>query len=220
MADFDWDEFETAVHLLKSGIKELPFRDVIRAATGHEITQFNENSRITVRLISNWIKNNLQHLSDYVETEYEGRSNELGNFVEAWLIDALDNQLALSCERPRTGRGHAQAVGYPDGIIHDKNVVIYFDVKIYQAKTKETTLRSFYYQPTNQSKIHHDAPHFLIGFEVESLGGSNRSPFKVIDFTFVDVYEMMVLFKAEFNTSNRFIYQLSSPLQGGHTNGL
>lgn len=212
MTDFDWDEFEAAVHLLKSGVKELPFRDVIRAATGYHIIPFNEKSREQIRLISNWIENNLQHLSDYVETEYEGRSNELGNFVEAWLIDALDNQLTLSCKRPRTGKGHAQAVGYPDGIICSEEVVIYFDIKIYQEKTKDTTLRSFYYQPTNQSKIHHDAPHFLIGFEVESLGGSNRSPFKVIDFTLVDVHDMMVLFKAEFNTSNRFIYQLNNPL--------
>jgi hypothetical protein len=212
MAEFDWDEFEAAVHLLKSGVKELPFRDVIKAATGYQITQFNEDSRNPVRMISVWIENNLQHLSNYVETEYEGRSNELGNFVEAWLIDALDNQLPLSCKRPRTGKGHAQAVGYPDGIIQNNEVNIYFDIKIYQGKTKDTTLRSFYYQPTNQSKIHHDAPHFLIGFEVESLGGSNRSPFKVIDFTIVDIYEMMVLFKAEFNTSNRFIYQLMSPL--------
>jgi len=211
VTDFDWDEFKAAVELLKSGISELPFRDVIKAATSHHITQFDEDSKKVIQLISDWIEDNLLHLSNYVETEYEGRSNELGNFVEAWLIDALDNQLPLSCKRPRTGKGNAQAVGYPDGIIQVKGVNIYFDVKIYQEKTKNTTLRSFYYQPTNQSKIHYDAPHFLIGFEVESLGGSNRSPFKVIGFKLVDVYDMMVLFKAEFNTSNRFIYRLNEP---------
>lgn len=211
MADFDWDEFKTAVELLKSGITELPFRDVILAATGHRILPFSERHRNVVERISSWITENIQHLSDYVEAEYDGRSNELGNFVEAWLIDALDNNLELSCERPRTSKGHAQAVGYPDGIIQSEHDVLYFDVKIYQAKTKNTTLRSFYYQPTNQSKIHHDAPHFLIGFEVESLSGSNRSPFRVVDFTLVDIFNMMVLFKAEFNTSNRFIYNLNSP---------
>ena len=88
MSDFDWDEFKAAVELLKSGISELPFRDVILAATGHRILPFSEEHHSVVRRLSVWIKENLQHLSDYVESEYNGRSNELGNFVEAWLIDA------------------------------------------------------------------------------------------------------------------------------------
>ena len=98
-----------------------------------------------------------------------------------------------------------------DGVIFSEGNVLYFDVKIYQDKTKDTTLRSFYYQPTNQSKIHHDAPHFLIGFEVLSLGGSNRSPFRIVDYNIVDVYDMNVNFKAEFNTNNRNIYSLKNP---------
>ena len=112
---------------------------------------------------------------------------------------------------PRTAEGRAQAVGYPDGVLVAGNHVLYFDVKIYQAKTKDTTLRSFYFQPTNQSKIHHDAPHFLIGFEVESLGGNNRSPFRIVDYSIVDIYDMNVSFKAEFNTNNKNIYNLGNP---------
>ena len=210
MADFDWGEFEAAVQLLKSAVpKNLPFRDVIRAATGHQIIPFDDAARAVVKEVDEWIDANLLSLSNQVESEYIGRSNELGNYLERILMNKLQMALpTIRCEMPRTAAGHAQAVGYPDGVIFSGDNVLYFDVKIYQAKTKDTTLRSFYYQPTNQSKIHHDAPHFLIGFEVESLGGSNRSPFRIVDYNIVDIYDMNVNFKAEFNTNNRNIYNL------------
>lgn len=212
MVDFDWDEFESAVHLLKSGVNELPFRDVIRAATGHRILPFDNSTRAVVKEIEEWIVANLGMLSDHIESEYQGRPNELGNYLERILMNKLQMALpTIRCEMPRTARGYAQAVGYPDGVIFSEDNVLYFDVKIYQDKTKDTTLRSFYYQPTNQSKIHHDAPHFLIGFEVLSLGGSNRSPFRIVDYNIVDVYDMNVNFKAEFNTNNRNLYTLGKP---------
>tara|TARA_B100001142_G_scaffold326847_1_gene383173 strand:- start:219 stop:860 length:642 start_codon:yes stop_codon:yes gene_type:complete len=213
MSDFDWDEFEAAIRLLKSGVDKLPFRDVIKAATGHNILPFNDSTRAVVRKLDEWISVNVQHLSNHIESEYIGRPNELGNYLERILLNDFQRDLAPSirCEMPRTISGHAQAVGYPDGVIFTQNEVMYFDVKIYQAKTKDTTLRSFYYQPTNQSKIHHDAPHFLIGFEVESIDGNNSSPFRIVDYSIVDVYDMNVNFKAEFNTNNRNIYNLERP---------
>ena len=159
--------------------------------------------------------------NDYseIEAEYEGRSNELGNFLENFLIKELQIAFKPSihdwhdlptiiCEKPRTAAGHAQATGYPDGVIFSGDNVLYFDVKSYQGKNKNDTLRTFYYQPTNQSKIQHDAPHFLIGFEVESLGGSNRSPFRIVDYNIIDIYDMNVNFKAEFNTNNKELYNL------------
>jgi hypothetical protein len=212
VADFDWREFEAAVSLLKSGVDQLPFRDVIRAATGHHILPFDNSARAVVKEVEEWIEANFPILSDHIESEYQGRPNELGNYLERILMNKLQMALpTIRCEMPRTKAGRAQAVGYPDGVIFSGDKVLYFDVKIYQAKTKDTTLRSFYYQPTNQSKIHHDAQHFLIGFEVESLGGSNRSPFRIEDYSIVDVYDMNVNFKAEFNTNNRNIYRLRNP---------
>jgi hypothetical protein len=208
---FEWDEFEAAVRLLKSGVDNMPFRDVIRAATGHHILPFDDSSRAVVQMINGWIEANLTTLSNLIKIDYEGRPNELGNYVEGLLMERLDRELDIKCGRPKTAAGHAQAVGYPDGIIAAGDVVLYFDVKIYQTKTKDTTLRSFYYQPTNQSKIHHDAPHFLIGFEVESLSGNNRSPFRIVSYTIVDIYEMSVQFKAEFNTNNKNLYTLGRP---------
>jgi len=208
MDDLDWDEFSAAVRLLKSGVSRLYFRDVINAATGYKIIPFDGNSNQILEEIKSWLDGNLNELSNLIERDYVGRPNELGNYLERVLMARLDESLNFSVDMPATEQGHKQAAGYPDGIIFDsmRNQVVYFDVKIFQEKTRNNTLRSFYYQPTNQSKILHDAPHFLIGFVVESLSGDNRSPFIIRDYELVDIYNLEVNFKAEFNASNKDLY--------------
>lgn len=218
MSNFDWDEFEAAIRLLKSGIDELPFRDVVLASTGHEIIPFDDSTRRIIDEVESCLLSNFSDLSKRIQFEYVGRPNELGNEIEKILIDLFNTELTtIVCERPRTKDGQIQISGYPDGILRSQNHslldpdVVYFDVKIYQSKTKDSTFRTFYYQPTNQSKIHHTAPHFLIGFEVESLAGNNQPPFRIVNFNIVDIYDMHVKFKAEFNTHNRNIYSLPNP---------
>ena len=209
MDDLDWDEFSAAVRLLKSGVSRLYFRDVINAATGYKIIPFDDNSNQILEEIKSWLDENLNELSNLIEMDYVGRPNELGNYLERVLMARLDESLNFSVDMPRTEQGHKQAVGYPDGIIVDqrRDLVAYFDVKIFQEKTRTSTLRSFYYQPTNQSKISHNAPHFLVGFVVDSLGDNNRSPFIIKDYEIVDIYDLEVNFKAEFNASNKDLYQ-------------
>ena len=172
---------------------------------------FDNASRRLVREIDDWVDGNLARLSQLVETNYVGRPNELGNYLEAELIELIDRECPLECRRPTTAKGTAQTVGYPDAIVKQKDIILYCEVKTYQEKTKETTLRTFYYQPTNQSKIQQDAPHFLIGFQTESINVNNRSPFKVVDYAIRDVYNLQVQFKAEFNANNRTLYNLKKP---------
>lgn len=204
----NWDEFSAAVRLLKSGVSRLLFRDVVKAATGHTILPFDETSSRILADIRSWLDQHLSELSNLIEMDYVGRPNELGNFLERVLLARLDESLSLSVDMPTTEQGHKQAVGYPDGVIvdHSTGQVVYFDVKIFQEKTRTSSLRSFYYQPTNQSKILHDAPHFLVGFVVESLSGDNRPPFIIKDYELVDIYNLEVNFKAEFNASNQDLY--------------
>ena len=117
MSDFDWDEFEAAIRLLKSGVDKLPFRDVIKAATGHNILPFNDSTRAVVRKLDEWISVNVQNLSNHIESNI-CRPNELGNYLERILLNAFQRDLAPSirCEMPRTISGQAQA-GSTDGVI-------------------------------------------------------------------------------------------------------
>lgn len=207
--NFDWDEFEGAIQFLKTGISSLYFRDVIKAATGYEIKPFNTDSLKVIATIDNWLKNNLIHLSNFAETNYIGRANELGNTIEEELRKKLSAIPNLKCGKPLLTNGNLQSTGYPDCLIEMGEVKIYADVKTFQTKTIDSTLRSFFYQPTNKSKIHFNAPHIIIGFETESLGGDNKSPFKLVGYKLIDLYELKVKFKAEFNAGNIEIYSLN-----------
>ena len=205
MSDEDWEHFSAAISLLKEG-KELLFRDVIRAATGHKILPFDESTRAVRNSIENWIHDNISELSQLVESEYKGRINDLGNWLEQKVKDKLNDNLEIECETPKTADGKSQSSGYPDAIIKSVESIIYSDVKVLQSDNIDSTLRSFYYQPTNKSKIHHDAPHFLISFEVEAVEEKNVAPFRIVDLHIIDLYDLTVEFKAEFNSNNKNIY--------------
>jgi hypothetical protein len=207
---FNWDEFKTTITYLKKGVEELYFRDVIKAATDHSIIKFDDNSISTLSQIENYIKNNFNSLSDTVEKNYVGRINEVGNYIEGLLKAQINTIGKIKCSTATLADGSAQASGYPDYLIENSNITIYADVKAFQAKTLESSLRSFYYQPTNQVKIHKDAPHCLIGFEVKSISGENKSPFKLVSYKIIDLYELKVNFKAEFNANNIEVYSLKT----------
>lgn len=207
----DWNEFTKVIAFLKNDIDELYFRDVIKASTSHNIEPFNQETLTVMAVVENWISNNFTNLSNEVVNEYNGRANELGNFVEKKLREGLSKIPGVKCVRPSLANGKIQSSGYPDCLIEINGFKVYADVKTYQTKTCDSNLRSFFYQPTNNNKIHFEAPHCIIGFETESLGGDNKSPFKIIGFKIVDVFNLKVKFKAEFNAGNSEIYSLNKP---------
>jgi hypothetical protein len=206
---FDWDEFKTTITYLKKGVEELYFRDVIKAATDHSIVKFDDSSLKVLAKIDECLKNNFSNLQLQMK-KYEGRANEAGNEIEKLLKLQLNNLSNISCKTPTLANGTAQSSGYPDYLIESSNVTIYADIKAFQAKTKESSFRSFYYEPTNQVKILKDAPHCLIGFEIKSLGGDNKSPFELVNYEIVDLYDLQVNFKAEFNANNSDVYSLTT----------
>ncbi len=206
---FDWDEFKTTITYLKKGVEELYFRDVIKAATDHSIVKFDDSSLKVLAKIDECLKNNFSNLQLQMK-KYKGRVNEAGNEIEKLLKLQLNNLSNISCKTPTLANGTAQSSGYPDYLIESSNVTIYADIKAFQAKTKESSFRSFYYEPTNQVKILKDAPHCLIGFEIKSLGGDNKSPFELVNYEIVDLYDLQVNFKAEFNANNSDVYSLTT----------
>ncbi|MCX7261003.1 MAG: hypothetical protein NTU46_11835 [Burkholderiales bacterium] len=209
--DSDWNKFEKAVQYLRGNGESLYFRDVIKASTGKKLLPFNKNSLVVMDSVESWITNNLSLLSNKVYKNYKGRANELGNEVEKILRIGLNEIKNLKCDKPILSSGKKQSSGYPDILIESGNVKIYADIKTFQTKTIDSKLRSFFYEPTNKSKIHFDAPHCIIGFETRSLGGENKSPFKIINFKIIDLYKLKVKLKAEFNAGNSIIYKLSKP---------
>jgi hypothetical protein len=190
-------EFEIFIQRLIQGADGVYFRDVIRAATGQEIVPVDETYLKLINRIKTRLKTNFEGIQGVVERKYQGRANELGNFIEGILAEQL----------VKAGFRVERSAGYPDLLARMQGKHLYIECKIYQRKTADSSLRTFYYKVSKKSDIKHSCPHLLIGFEVESLGGDNKSPFRVKDFKIVDLYQLKVNLKPEFNASNPMIYQ-------------
>jgi hypothetical protein len=97
--------------------------------------------------------------------------------------------------------------------------VFYLDPKLYAAGSRDSSFRTFYFEPRKSTnKVRDDAVHFVVGFEhapretgsgPPAAGGSS-SPKTIWKFTrwdLVDLSRFTVKLKAEFQGSNRDMYR-------------
>ena len=124
-------------------------------------------------------------------------------------MDALDG---ISCAIPNTRGGSAQRSGYPDLRITDdaSGDVYYLDPKLMEQGSVASSLRTFYFEPKDTTlKITDDATHLLIGIEHDGRDGDWR----FLGYRLVDLSGLKVRMKAEFQASNRNLYDESSVLE-------
>ncbi len=137
------------------------------------------------------------------------RINEASRFFEDGLQARLDGLPGLHCETPPNRTGAAQRSGYPDLRIVDEasGTVFYLDPKLVEQGSESSTLRTFYFEPKNETlKITDDAVHLLVGIEHDGRNG---------EWTFggwrlVDLSQLQVRLKAEFQASNAALYRKSA----------
>jgi hypothetical protein len=70
------------------------------------------------------------------------------------------------CDFPRTADGHVQRSGYPDLRRVDQKTkrVFYLDPKLCAAGSRESSFRTFYFEPKKSTnKVRDDAVHFVVG---------------------------------------------------------
>lgn len=144
------------------------------------------------------------------------RINEASRFFE----DAIQQRLAavpgLTCDVPATREGKKQRAGYPDLEITDleSGIVFYLDPKLVEENSTASTLRTFYFEPKNETlKITRDAVHLLVGIEHDGAVGEWRFG----GWRMVDLSTLSVRLKAEFQASNADLYRetvLSMPPAG------
>jgi len=197
--EFDWEEFKKAVSFLKSGVDKLKWRDVIKASCGKDVLPFDIDAEEGINILDGWIRENFDLLQELGLT-FEGRVNEFGNFMESQLEENFEHK-DLKFLPVLNSDGRAQNSGYPDYKISYKKNIMYGDCKVISTKTKSSSFRSFYYQPTKTGKVLEDAQHFLLVFIREGENG-NSPPFKIVDYKIVDLYDFTVGFKAEFQANN------------------
>lgn len=137
------------------------------------------------------------------------RINEASRFFEDGILETIDAMPGMKCEIPLNRSGKHQRSGYPDLRITDEEsgLVFYLDPKLLQQGSAESTFRSFYFAPKNETlKITDDAVHLLAGIEHD---GKTRE-WTFTGWRIVDLSTLRVRLKAEFQASNADLYRKTS----------
>ena len=133
------------------------------------------------------------------------RINEASRHFEDALRESLDTEPDLACALPPNRRGDLQASGYPDlRIVHlPSGEVFYLDPKLLEESSVGSNLRSFYFEPKDETlKITDDAVHLLAGIRHDGKEGA----WTFTGFQLVDLSTLKVRLKAEFQASNKDLY--------------
>ena len=192
-------------------LRTIPFSQVIFDTTGKHVLAIDPKSEADQRII----RQVSAVLDDVIAqmnapdspVQKVGRINEASSHFEDLLREKLNRVPGFSCAFPRTSEDRVQRSGYPDLRLVETgtNRVFYLDPKLYAAGSRDSSFRTFYFEPKiATNKVRDDAVHLLIGFEHDAKS-NGRWTFTRWDL--VDLSHFKVRLKAEFQGSNRDIYR-------------
>jgi hypothetical protein len=194
----------------KDGFRDIPFPTVIKAATGKQVVPVDvkeESQRELISKIGGAAAEVIRRMNaTNSAAQQERRINEVSSHFEDEFKRALNAVPGFACDFPRTSEGKLQRSGYPDLRLEDKKTgrIVYLDPKLYEAESRASTFRTFYFEPkADTGKIHDDAIHLIVGFEHTGKAGA----WKFTNWELVDLSRFRVRLKAEFQGSNRDLYR-------------
>ncbi|MEI6492469.1 MAG: hypothetical protein WCO94_07965 [Verrucomicrobiota bacterium] len=204
--------------LLEDGrdMRAIPFSEVLAATTGKKIIPIDpESDRAWLGRLGKVLDQMLADLNDPSQGIHKaGRINEASRFIEDQLRLELNQQSGWKCMVPSTAKGDEQRSGYPDlRLVLENGDVVYLDPKLYEKDSRNSTLRTFYYEPkTTTGKIHDDARHLLVAIR---HNGKTGADLRLLGWELVDVSRICVRLKAEFQASNHDMYRKDNVVAGG-----
>ncbi len=192
-------------------LREIPFSQVVFAATGKRVLAIdprNEADQRAIRQISDVLTEAMKRMNA-PESPVQGlaRINEASSHFEDLLRELLNQIPGFSCDFPRTSENRVQRSGYPDLRLVETatNRIFYLDPTLYAAGSRDNSFRTFYFEPKiTTNKVRDDAVHLLVGFEHEP---KNTARWTFTRWDLVDLAHFKVRLKAEFQGSNRDIYR-------------
>lgn len=192
-------------------LEDIPFASVVMATSGHRVLPVDSNDINDQRMLAA-----LELALDVcLETAQKpdhpihqvGRVNEISRYFEDILLEQLNAMDDYECGIPTTASGEHQRSGYPDLRLLQQSTgrVFYIDPKIYKLSSEDSSFRTFYFEPKGATnKILDDASHLIVGIahsdKVDAIWQFNH-------WQIVDLAEFKVRLKAEFQASNRDLYQ-------------
>ena len=198
-------------------LRGIPFSEIILDTTGRKVLPFDANDAVDQRIakaISAACDQTLKrsNASDSAIQNVD-RINEVSSHFEDILRELLNAAPGLQCNFPLTVEGKVQRSGYPDLRISDveSKRVFYLDPKLYAAGSRDSSFRTFYFEPKKSTnKVRDDAVHFVVGFEHAPRETGSASPNAMWKFTrwdLVDLSRFTVRLKAEFQGANHDLYR-------------
>lgn len=192
-------------------LQGVPFGDVIFAATGKRVLPLsptNAPDRELLARISGALDSVLAELNQPDHAAHrEKRINEVSMHFENSLRAALNRVPGFASDVPKTAASKHQRTGYPDLRLADQTSgrVLYLDVKLFEGGSRQSTLRTFYFEPKRETnKVLDDAHHLLVGF---AHTGKVDGHWKFLSWDLVDLSRCKLRLKAEFQASNRDLYR-------------
>lgn len=192
-------------------LREIPLSRVIADTTGRQMLAIDPKSEADQRV--------LKHISEVLDevlkrmnapesrVQSVSRINEASSFFEDAIREKLNRVPGFTCDFPRTAKGRVQRSGYPDLRLVETATqrVFYLDPKLYAAGSRESSFRTFYFEPkVATNKVRDDAVHLLAGFEHEAKTGGR---WNFTRWDLVDLSHFKVRLKAEFQAGNHDIYK-------------
>jgi hypothetical protein len=196
-------------------LRGVPFSEVIFDTTGRKVIRFDAKNAVDQRVakaISTACDATMKRLNAPGSAiQNVDRINDVSSHVEDTLRELLNATPDLHCDFPLTAEGKVQRSGYPDLRIVDveSKRVFYLDPKLYAAGSRDSSFRTFYFQPKKATnKVLDDAVHFIVGFKHEPREDrSAKTMWKFTRWDLVDLSQFKVKLKAEFQASNRDMYR-------------
>ncbi|PYK75938.1 MAG: hypothetical protein DME42_01310 [Verrucomicrobia bacterium] len=193
-------------------LRGIPFSEVIFDATGKRVLVFNPKNETDGRVLKqiSSVLDEVMAQLNAPDSVVQGipRINEVSSHFEDLMRELLNKAPGLSCDFPKTAAGGTQRSGYPDLelIEQQSNRIYYLDPKLYAVGSRESSFRTFYFEPkVATNKVREDAVHFIVGFEHEKPAPDRHWKFTRWDL--VDLSHFQVKLKAEFQGSNRDMYR-------------
>ena len=192
-------------------LSEIPFTEVIFQSTHKRVLPIDLKNEVDKRVttqISNALTEAMKRMNA-PNSVIQGipRINEVSSHFEDLLRDLLSSTPGLNCDFPRTADNKIQRSGYPDLRLVDlaSNKIFYLDPKLYAAGSRDSSFRTFYFEPkVATNKVRDDAVHLVAGFEHEAPANGG---WKFTRWDIVDLAQFKVRLKAEFQGSNHDMYR-------------
>lgn len=206
-------QLECVVQQMLTPLKSIPFSIVIKAMTGKEVIAFDPDKPEDILLLEN-LKLAAINVAESVATAggiERPRPNEVGNDLEPYVERAIRALGYADVCSPTGNSGNAKAVGYPDRMFTDAGRRVYVEVKSFNVSTVDSTMRSFYFSPSDDFKVTDDGLHLMLSFGISKLEGK----FFVNHWKVVTAHNLLVDVKYEFNSNNKRLYEAAAVLAEG-----